>query len=395
MTHRFTDTLTLDGSTRKREGGYLVADARVARTGIQMYNGSEVGRPDLDTVRVYRAPEQVFDKASMASFANIPVTDDHPSELVTADNWSKYAKGQTDGDIARDGERLRVPLMISDGATVALVDAGKRELSAGYTCDLEWLSGVTPSGEMYDAAQVNIRANHVAVVRAGRAGSEIRIGDGTNDGGKERTKWGVAPVTHVDHKETQTMSNLQTVVLGDKAISVDPAHVAFIDAFKKKAEKDEMTAEEMKREKDELKAKNDKLEKDAATKDAKIADLEAQVLSDADIDARAQTRAALIADAKAIAPTVDTSGMSDADIRKAVVSDKLGADTIKDKDAVYIDARFDIMVEDAKANKPDAFRDASMQHDRKVVHGTTQQTRDSAYGGYLDQLNGVTPQKGA
>jgi len=176
MTHRFTDILTIDGATRKREGGYLVADARVARTGIQLYNGSEVGRPDLATVRVYRSPEAVFDKAAMSSFANIPITNDHPSEPVTADNWSQYARGQTDGDIARDGERLRVPLMVSDAATIAQVEAGKRELSAGYTCTLDWTNGVTPSGELYDAKQENIRANHVAIVAAGRAGSDIRMG---------------------------------------------------------------------------------------------------------------------------------------------------------------------------------------------------------------------------
>lgn len=383
MTHRFTDTLTLDGSTRKRDGGYLVADARVARTGIQVYSGAEVGKPDMDIVRVYRSADEVFSKDAMASFAHIPVTDDHPTVPVTADNWSEFAKGQTDGDIARDGERLRVPLMVSDGATVALVEAGKRELSAGYTCDLDWLGGVTPDGQIYDAAQKNIRANHVAIVRAGRAGANIRIGDGTNDGGKERIKWGVAPINHVDHMETP-MSNLSTVVLGDKAVSVDPAHVAIIDAFKADTLKNVTDA----------KAAHDvvvaDLQKDAAKKDAEIADLKTKVLSDADLDKRVQDRADLVADAKAISPDVKTAGLSDADIRKAVVVDKRGADVVADKPAAYIDVAFDLL-KDAQANKPDAFRTASMQHDRKSAEPTdAQAVRDAAHSDYLARLNGKT-----
>lgn len=392
MTHRFTDTLTLDGSTRKREGGYLVADARVARTGIQLYSGAEVGRPEMDVVRVYRAADEVFSKDAMASFAHIPVTDNHPSVPVTADNWSQFAKGQTDGDIARDGERLRVPLMVADGATVALVEAGKKELSAGYTCDLDWLGGVTPDGEIYDAAQKNIRANHVAIVAAGRAGSEIRIGDGHEDGGKDRTKWGVAPINHVaDKMEISNMSNLQTVVLGDKAVSVDPAHVAIIDAFKADTAQAALGA----------KAAHDKvvadLQADAAKKDAEIEDLKSKILSDADLDKRVQDRANLVADAKAISPDVDTAGLSDADIRKAVVVYKLGADNVKDKAAAYIDARFDILVEDAKtADKPDAFRTASMQHDRQTTKPSDAQTvRDAAHADYVARLNGTAQTKEA
>jgi len=383
MRHKFTDTLTLDNSVRKRAGGYLVADARVARTGIQVYNGSEVGRPDMDTVRVYRAPEEVFDKQAMASFANIPVTNDHPTVAVTADNWSQYAKGQTDGDIARDGERLRVPLMVSDGATIAQVEAGKKELSAGYTCDLEWLEGVTADGQTYDASQKNIRANHVAIVAAGRAGSEIRIGDGANDGGKERTSWGVAPLIHVDTTKETPMSNLQTVVLGDKAVSVSPADVATIDAFKADSAKALTDA----------KAAHDlvvaDLQKDAAKKDAELADLKTKVLSDADLDKRVATRAALVADAKAIAPKVVSDGVSDADIRKAVVVDARGADAVADKPDAYIDAAYDILVDAAKAAKPDAFRDASLNNERKTAPTDVQSVRDSAYADHLATLNGT------
>jgi hypothetical protein len=107
---QFTDAVTIKG-TRLRDDGYLVVDARVARTGIQRYLGSEVGRPDLAVVDVYRPEAEVFSADAMASFAHRPVTDDHPKGAVTADNWKQLSVGQTDGEIKRDGDFLRIPLM--------------------------------------------------------------------------------------------------------------------------------------------------------------------------------------------------------------------------------------------------------------------------------------------
>lgn len=68
---KFTDRVTIAG-TRRRDDGYLVADARVARTGIQVYAGWEVGKPEKDTVRVYRPEGEVFARDAMASFAHRP-----------------------------------------------------------------------------------------------------------------------------------------------------------------------------------------------------------------------------------------------------------------------------------------------------------------------------------
>jgi hypothetical protein len=83
-----------------------------------------------------------------------------------------------------------------------------------------------------------------------------------------------------------------------------------------------------------------------ATKDAEIDDLKSKLLSDADIDKRVNDRADLIATAKSIADK-DYSGLSDADIRKTAVAAKLGQQTIEDKSDDYVQARFDILADDA------------------------------------------------
>ena len=137
---QFTDSVSI-GAPRITRDGYMVVDAAIARTGIQLYRGDEMGRPDLDVVRVYRAPEEVFSHDAMGSFAHRPVTDDHPAELVSAGNWKRHTVGMTGDSVARDGDHIRVPFTLMDKAAIDTVQAGKRELSCGYTCTIDWRPG--------------------------------------------------------------------------------------------------------------------------------------------------------------------------------------------------------------------------------------------------------------
>lgn len=86
-----------------------------------------------------------------------------------------------------------------------------------------------------------------------------------------------------------------------------------------------------------------------AQKDAEIDALKAKVLTDAQIEARVVARADLLAKARAV-HDADFSGKSDAEIRRAVVVAKLGDAAVAGKADAYVDARFDILVEDAAAN---------------------------------------------
>jgi hypothetical protein len=163
---------------RRLADGRIAATARFARSGVYSYTGAQVGRPDLQTVNVYRDAREVFDEAAMASFAHRAITLDHPAESVTADNWRQVSVGYTEGKVVRDGEFVEIPLMLADASAVAAYDTGKaRELSAGYSCDLIFQDGIAPDGTPYQAVQRAIRGNHIALVPAGRAGSECRIGD--------------------------------------------------------------------------------------------------------------------------------------------------------------------------------------------------------------------------
>ena len=225
---KITESVAL-GDARVNDRGYLEANARTARTGIQTYLGSEMGRPDLKTVNVYRDEAEVFSKASLHSFSKIPITLDHPPESVTADNWSKHAKGTTGDEVLRDGEYLKIGLKITDADAVRAISDGKRQLSVGYAADIVWEDGVAPDGTAYQARQTNIVADHIAIVQRGRAGSECRIGD------SEPHNWGASPLLLEDRKDPPMGDNpLKTVTYDGITIETTDQGAQVIDALLKK-----------------------------------------------------------------------------------------------------------------------------------------------------------------
>lgn len=360
---RFLDSVTT-GQPRITSDGYLVADVKAARTGIQLYTGAELGRPDLDIVRVYRPEAEVFHKDSLASYAHKPAVNGHPDEPVTADNWKQVATGQLGGDVVRDGDHVRVPLVLMDAQAIADYNNGRRELSMGYTCDVEFERGTTDTGEEYDAVQRKIRINHISQEQHGRAGT-ARIGD----------SWGAAPINDnakgVTPKTTKEgLMTTKTVVLGDKAVQVLAEDAAEVERFKDAAAK--ALADTESKHAQTLAAKDAELEK----LQAQLDDAKSKILSDADIDAKAAARAELIATAKKIAPTAELAGLSDADIRKTVVATRLGDAAIADKSDAYIDARFDILAEDTAPTDP--VKDALLKN--------TNDSADDGHSAYVARL---------
>lgn len=361
MQQQFTDSAPLTG-VRTTADGYMVGEVLCARTGCQQYLASDFGLMDGGVVTVYRAPEVVFAKDSLATFAGKPVTMGHPSEPVTADNWKALAIGDIGTEIARDGEFVRVPYKIMDATAIAEIQAGTREVSMGYTTGIEMRDGVAPDGTPYQAVQTGpIRINHLAIVPKARGGSQLRIGDGA-------AHWGLAPLPPKE-KEIGMSDQLKTVVLGDKAVQVAADSVQTIDAFKADAAK---ALNDAKADHDKALATRDAT---LAAKDAEIATLKAKVLTDADIDKRVADRADLIARAKAIHATIDASGKSEADIKRTVVKAKLG-DAENGKSDAYIDAMFDIL---ADADKSDPVKKALADAKKPETHSNdvyTQRDKD-------------------
>ena len=161
--------------------GFVRAEGYLTRAGIFVYRDAKG-----NTVRELRPPEEVMHPDALASFALVPVTNEHPPEALTADNAKQYSVGSVSESVAPEGDRVRATLMITDADAIAALDAGRSELSCGYTADVVIEPG-TWQGQRYDAKQTNIRGNHVALVDAGRAGPTCSIRMDATDVAQEIT----------------------------------------------------------------------------------------------------------------------------------------------------------------------------------------------------------------
>lgn len=164
----------------KTPEGYLICtDAILSRTGKQEYKrcelfGDTCEDPDK-IVNVERTDDEVFSDKAMASFENKAVCIEHPDHDVNAENHNELAVGFV-RDIHK-GEDNGKPVMmgtlvITDKDAVEAVESGEyKELSCGYDCDID---------DDSEPCQRNIRGNHVALCKQGRAGI-ARIVDSVDD----------------------------------------------------------------------------------------------------------------------------------------------------------------------------------------------------------------------
>lgn len=331
---RFTDRVAV-GDTKLTKEGYLVATARVARTGVQLYLADELGdvaaqagfKPG-DVVRVNRPESEVFSDKSLNTLTRLPTTVDHPAEQVVSDNWSKYAVGDVGDAYARDGDWVVVNPMIKDARGVEAAQTTHREISMGYTANLVESKNRT----IADFDMTEIRYNHLALVPRGRAGSQARIGD----------SWGIEPIKDFQPGSTPTnrekgghTMTTKTVVLGDKAVQVAVDDAAEVERFKDAQAKALADAEA-------------KYTAAIEAKDEEIGELKVklQKAEDAakiDVDALVAARTALVGKVKALDASIDPTGLTDSELKKAAVVAKLGAEAVKDASDAEVNGMFKVL----------------------------------------------------
>ncbi|MEQ1322139.1 DUF2213 domain-containing protein [Acinetobacter soli] len=170
-------TTGLIGRTRETtpEGYLLCRDVPIARIGTLMYGEGEVpvSADSTGLILIQRGEDVLFDPITIASAESKPITDDHPDDWVTPENWKKLSKG-VGKDVRRgdgaDSDYLMADLLVTDKDTIQAVMDGKVEISLGYDADYTEVS----KGK---GLQSNIRVNHIALVDKGRCGSRCSIGD--------------------------------------------------------------------------------------------------------------------------------------------------------------------------------------------------------------------------
>lgn len=168
-------------------GWFEVKGNPISKAGIFPYSGRQLGLtgPEADQVfRVLRPPEELADPECIESFKLIPWIDEHvmlgpvaqgkTDRAVPAER--KGVQGVIGEDVFFKDGTLFANIKAFSGTLAALIQAGKRELSAGYRCIYDRTAGVW-NGLPYDAVQRKIRGNHLALVQEGRMGPDVAVMD--------------------------------------------------------------------------------------------------------------------------------------------------------------------------------------------------------------------------
>lgn len=174
-------------------GWFEIQNNPISKVGVFPYSGRQLGLsgPEADQIfQVLRPPEELNDPECIASFRLLPWIDDHVMLGPVAQEMTQRAMAaEQKGVQGVIGENvffavteelpyggLFANIKAFSSTLAALIQAGKRELSAGYRCIYDKTSGVW-NGVRYDAVQRKIRGNHLALVVEGRMGPEVAVMD--------------------------------------------------------------------------------------------------------------------------------------------------------------------------------------------------------------------------
>ena len=333
----------------KTAEGFIRDTPIVGRTGILLYRNA-----DGTERREYRPPEEAFRADSLASLQGKPITIGHKA-FVTAGNAAQVAPvGSVLSAGRQDGDVIRADIVIYN------LDTKARELSCGYTLDLDETPGTTPEGEHYDAIQRNIVYNHLAICNRGRAGVARLNMDGEQ-------------VIDEEQKEDNKMAEMTKIRL-DSGIEYDCAPEVKVEI--EKMRKDSADA---KKEADKLQAKFDALEAELKKEqEGRKADAEA---AKANFDEAVKARVELLKVAEAH-KVANADSMTDTEIKTAVIKAVRGdAINLDGKSADYIEAAFDMAKADVKQHEDGMAeqRKATQTHDDGAQNNDAADDPEAAY----------------
>lgn len=307
----FCDRIPMAETARKfKDGGQLVAPASIARTGIMQYRAKELGElfKDMDpeaVVNVMTREEDLFDAASMETYRGAPITIGHPAVDVTIENAKELQHGMLDGMPARAEDQLTATVIVSDAEAINLIESGVQELSSGHSASLVRVADEDVEALGYHAYKTNIRCNHIAIVKRGRAG-DAKIAD----------------------EEVQEKPEVE-VVVQDELPNIEPevkgevVEQKFSDEF--------------------VQSLQDQLEESTA----KIKELEV-ALADArkvNFEEAVSARVALIQQAARFSDA-DFCGMTEVEIKRQVLKDNCAKD-YSDRTDSFIETRYEVFMDTA------------------------------------------------
>jgi len=328
--------------------GFLKGRAIVTSIGVFTYKNA-----DGSTQKELRLPEEVFDPESIETLKMKPMTNLHPTEIVTSENVKKYQVGNTgsnpgsetqwqraDYDYSKmtDGIHLAIDIMIMEAKAISDAQAGRQALSCGYKCELEPAKpGAVWCGMNYDFIQRKIRYNHVAIVDQARAGDAAAIRLDSKD---------AVMVSNLDTNQNQGDSmDMKKITLDSVEYQAEAPVLVALSKANERADAAENTVKTLTTDKSKLEAERD-TQKERA--DGLAKDLE-KAKADAANSMKIGQLLPLLAIANKAGVEVKADSSEEA-IQKAIILKAFPKANLDGKDAAYMAARFDAAVEHIDAN---------------------------------------------
>lgn len=332
----------IQGSAFITDEGYIRAKAIVTRTGVFEYKNE-----DGSLRRELRHPEDVWNEDSLSSMELIPVTNNHPPEmLVNSENFKRLAIGYTGETIQKEGQFIFANVVITDAEGIDWVkNQGRKQLSLGYTVDLVPESG-DYHGVPYDYRQTNIKYNHLAVVNRARAGSEAQITLDRAD-------------TFEILKEGELMK--KKIKIDEEEMLVEPAIAEYIQRLYNDLSMLRETRDRIEAEIDQLKTKLETIEAERDSLKDQLEEVKEEVeeevtvsMDSKEFKSRVKQRVSLL---KAADDLLDKDSKTNLDsledlaIKKKVISKHKKTICLDGKSEAYIEALFDTILDEKKQQK--------------------------------------------
>lgn len=299
----------------KTPEGYLQGRICVTGAGVFRYladDGKIVGR--------LRDVEDV--KKATDSLNGKPVTLMHPSDEVKPENAKQLSVGMSATDASFDGLNNFVTITITDKNAIKAVENGDvKAISCGYTCDVTDNVGVW-QGSSHQQKQTGIAYNHIALVKEGRAGDQVRFHIGDSAEFFEMFK--------NQNKEEQPM---KTINLDGVDYQADEAVVKALQDARAELAQAQSDLETMNNDNDKLREKLEEMELESELGEDEE-DFESN-LQDA-IDAKLE----VLDIARGCGCEVSTKDSVE-DMYRMVIDKAFGEVDLEGKDASYLTAMFD------------------------------------------------------
>lgn len=316
--------------------GYMTVTAAITRPGVFPYR-----RADGSIQFEAKLPDDIFSDLTIQSARCKPVTDEHPNEPVTVENWQRYSRGMSHTDSRVEGGKVRVTMTVTDRTLIERIKSGEqREISIGFETDLVAEQGMY-QGQKYDFKQTNININHIAITKAGRAGPEVAIrGDSA-----------------IQVDENEGGAKMPTIKLDGKDFEIPSEVSSHITLLQVKLD----AADGKVKDYDKLQGRYDALEAELSQTKQDLEEAEKNTLTQDQLDEAVAARTELLEGARRfLGDSYDFTGKVERDIKveviKKVKGDEFKADGKSDE---YIDAFFDATVERVKV---DGFSSTGANH---------------------------------